>query len=272
MADVPRYFTAGQVEEIARILADTNDGLKGTEIEHLLEACGIPDPDPRMTKWKRLYNAFVEVHNSKGRDNDILGLIARALDPSKYTRNQDQFYERVDSLNRVLVFVGLEYRDDGKFHKEKSAMSLSDATERARKLLETVEMRGLHPDLREYCRAELTEDNYFHAVLETAKGIATRLRQMTGMDGDGAGLVDRTLLGTAPKVLINSYETESKISEQKGFANLLKGLFGVFRNPTAHEMRAEWTMSLQDALDFFGIASHAMRRLDQAIVRRDETA
>jgi hypothetical protein len=53
---------------------------------------------------------------------------------------------------------------------------------------------------------------------------------------------------------------------------LLKGLFGVFRNPTAHEMRAEWTMSLQDALDFFGIASHAMRRLDQAIVRRDETA
>jgi uncharacterized protein (TIGR02391 family) len=267
MGDVPRHFTSGQIEEIAKILGDTNEGLTGSEIGHLLKSCDIPDTHPELTKWKRLYNAFAKVHNTKGRDNDILRFVARALEPSKYTRNHEQFYERADLLNRVLVFVGLEYQDDGKFHTVKSAASLSDATDRAKKLFETVKSRGLHPDLQQYCRAELTTDNYYHAVLEAAKGVAMKLRTMTGVEGDGASLVDRTLLGATPPLLINPYETESEISEQKGFANLLKGLFGVFRNPTAHELRAEWSMSLQDALDFFGIASYAMRRLDQANIR-----
>lgn len=267
MGDVPRYFSPGQIEEIAKILGDTDEGLTGSEIGHLLRSCGIPDTNPELTKWKRLYNAFAEVHNTKGRDNDILLFVARALEPSKYTRNEEQFYQRADLLNRVLMFVGLEYRDDGKFHTVKSATSLSDASERAKKLLELVETRGLHPDLQQYCKAELTADNYYHAVLEAAKGVAMKLRNMTGLDGDGAALVERTLLGSEPPLLINPYETESEIGEQRGFANLLKGLFGVFRNPTAHELRAEWSMSLQDALDFFGIASYAMRRLDQARIR-----
>jgi len=40
-------------------------------------------------------------------------------------------------------------------------------------------------------------------------------------------------------------------SEQNGFATLVKGLFGTFRNPPAHTARAsgEWELTEADALD-----------------------
>jgi hypothetical protein len=45
--------------------------------------------------------------------------------------------------------------------------------------------------------------------------------------------------------------TESEKSGQRGFANLLTGLFGAVRNPLAHAPRTLWPMSEQDALDIF---------------------
>ena len=61
-----------QIERIAQILGDTEMGFKGYEIEHHLAQCRLPDPDPRMTKWKRLFNAFCEAVNSNhGSTNEI---------------------------------------------------------------------------------------------------------------------------------------------------------------------------------------------------------
>jgi hypothetical protein len=53
-------FSSQQAESIARILADTNEGLSGTQIARLLQECGMADPTPDMTKWKRLFNAFAD--------------------------------------------------------------------------------------------------------------------------------------------------------------------------------------------------------------------
>jgi uncharacterized protein (TIGR02391 family) len=44
----------------------------------------------------------------------------------------------------------------------------------------------------------------------------------------------------------------------------LKGLFGTFRNPTAHSLKATWPLSEQDALDLFSLCSYVHRRLDRA--------
>jgi uncharacterized protein (TIGR02391 family) len=85
-----------------------------------------------------------------------------------------------------------------------------------------------------FCREELVFDNYFHAVLEAAKSVADKLRNRTGFTDDGAVLVDRALAGDAPIIAINALETDSEKSEQRGFANLIKGIFGMFRNTTAH--------------------------------------
>nr|WP_246804440.1 TIGR02391 family protein [Mesorhizobium mediterraneum] len=49
-----------------------------------------------------------------------------------------------------------------------------------------------------FCRQELLQDNYFHAVLEAVKSIAAKVRSRTGLDDEGAGLVDRAFSGTPP--------------------------------------------------------------------------
>ncbi len=56
-------FPAERLEALSKVLADTNDGLTGSQIDHLLLNCNIPNPTPGITKWQRLYNAFVEFQN-----------------------------------------------------------------------------------------------------------------------------------------------------------------------------------------------------------------
>lgn len=84
------------------------------------------------------------------------------------------------------------------------------------------------------------------------------------MSKDGAPLVDVVLCGETPRLAINELLTESQRSEQSGFANLIKGVFGMFRNTTAHEARILWAMSKEDAEDLLSLASLIHRRLDAA--------
>ena len=129
------------------------------------------------------------------------------------------------------------------------------------KLKEKLEARNVHPFILNYCNAELLSDNYFHAVLEACKSIASFIRSKTGLTTDGSQLIDDALSGNNPKIRINNFINETEISEQKGFVNLSKGLFGTFRNPTAHAAKIEWNMTEQDALDIFSLASYIYRRI-----------
>jgi len=70
--------------------------------------------------------------------------------------------------------------------------------------------------------------------------------------------------GVSPKLRINALVSASEQSEQRGFTNLLKGLFGTFRNPTAHAPRIAWPMTEEDALDLFSLCSYVHRRIDSA--------
>jgi len=71
-----------------------------------------------------------------------------------------------------------------------------------------------------YCRAELLDENYFHAVFEATKGVAERIRTLSGLSGDGADLVNKAFAGQQPVLVLGPLITESEKSEQKGFANL----------------------------------------------------
>lgn len=127
----------------------------------------------------------------------------------------------------------------------------------------------MHPDVLHFCRAELTQHNYFHAVLEACKSGAQKLRDLSGHDGDGAALVDATCsIGSGPVIAFNALSTEWERSEQTGLATLLKGLFGTFRNPSAHVPKVLWATSRTDALDMMTLASMLHRRLDGAAVHR----
>jgi uncharacterized protein (TIGR02391 family) len=118
------------------------------------------------------------------------------------------------------------------------------------------------------CRAELLEENYFHTVLEATKSLAEKIRARTGLDGDGAELADAASglgkTGTPP--LAFNLLRRNERSEHTGPHNLIKGIFGAFRNPTAHALRASWPMEEADALDLLQTISLLHRRLDAAYV------
>lgn len=259
-------FSAQKLEAACRVLADTDRGLTGSEIGYLLQDCKVQDVDPDMTKWKRLFNALAGAQNKHQVGNHLIMFINRALDPVKYSRSHEKFEWLRNELNVVLAFSGYGVREDGKVVRTEKATTLKDARARAGALKSKLEDRGAHSEIFKYCRAELLEDNYFHAVLESIKGVAERIRSLSGLTSDGAELVNAAFSTKASLIAINNLETDTETSEQKGFGNLLIGLFGAVRNPTAHAPKISWPMTEQDALDIFALISFVHRKLDGAVI------
>jgi uncharacterized protein (TIGR02391 family) len=252
------------LEGLCKIIADTSDGLSGSELSKAIHDSRMIDVSPDMTKWKRLYNSCVELQNRTNCSNNILTLIQIAYHPSRFISKRDKFEERRSELNKILSFIGLEFSEKGVFHPVTKSETISDAEKRASLLLTKLKDRDVHLDVIKFCKSELLQDNYFHAVFEATKSVADKIRQMTGLTGDGAEIVDITFKVNNPILKINNLETDTEISEQKGFANLLKGFFGLFRNTTAHAPKITWTIDEKDALDMMSMASLMHRKLDNS--------
>lgn len=258
------FFTESQLEAIAGALGETNEGLTGTEIGQLLSRCKMPDPTPNLTKRIRLYNAFAESQNTRQNRGAVLAFIRKAMRPERYVRNSERFEPMRTNLNAALSFAGLSVDASGVLSASQKARTLPEAERRANELRDGLAARGVHPDVLRFCRAELLADNYFHAVLEATKSVADKIRDRTGLSDDGTTLVNRALHGNPPMLAINALSTNSEKSEQRGFANLVNGIFGMFRNPTAHSPRISWSMNKADAEDLLSLTSLVHRRLDQA--------
>jgi uncharacterized protein (TIGR02391 family) len=259
-----RCFSQAQLESIAAALGDTDDGLTGAEIAHLLTTCGMADPDATSTKRHRLYNAFAKDQNERQDRTRVLGFIRHSMKPERFIRSPERFEPMRAHLNRALAFAGLAVDESGTVLSVDQARTLSEAQRRAQELRADLTTRGVHPDVLRFCREELLADDYFHAVMEAVKSVADKIRTGTGLSDDGATLVDRALGGDTPMLAINPLRTESEKSEQKGFSNLLRGTFGMFRNTTAHEARIHWVITKADAEDLLSLVSLIHRRLDLA--------
>lgn len=259
-----KIFSESELRAVAEALGDTETGLKNTEIDELLHVCGIADEFGPGTKWRRI---FVNLWNRQARDGHrkaCLAFIRKAMKPERYLRNPERFATMRGSLNMALSFAGMQLDEAGVLRSAQRVHTLTEAQRRAKELRSDLQVRGVHPDVLAFCRAELVADNYFHAVLEAAKSIFDKLRSLTGLSEDGSQLVDKALCGNAPVLTINNLRTDSERSEQTGFANLIKGTYGMFRNPVAHEARIKWQMSKEDAEDLLSLASLIHRRLDSA--------
>jgi uncharacterized protein (TIGR02391 family) len=259
-----KFFSQSEMQAIADALGDTSDGLTGSEIGHLLATCKMTDPTPDMTKRHRLYNAFAESQNGRQDRCAILAFIRHSMKPASYARQPERYEPMRAKLNRALAFAGLAVNESGELISVEQARTLSDAQRRANDLRADLELRSVHPDVLRFCREELLADNYFHAVLEAAKSVADKLRQRSGLSDDGATLVDRALCGYLPLLAINSLCTESEKSEQRGFANLVKGTFGMFRNTTAHAPKIRWAVNKDDAEEALTLLSLIHKRIDSA--------
>lgn len=263
-------FDSESLRAICSILGDTTEGLTGTEIGQLLESCGIDDPMPG-TKRYRLYEALAQRQAQDRCGNNVAAFINAAMNPVRYTRESELFEQRRSELNVVLAFCGFQIGEDGRLRAVEASKTLSRAQERANQLQRELLVRKVHPDVLRFCRAELLQDNYFHAVFEATKSVADKIRDKSGLTTDGARLVDEAFGfggGVYPVLVFNSLQTETERSEHRGLMNLLKGLFGTFRNTTAHAPKIKWEIQEQDALDMLSLASLLHRRLDEAVPTR----
>lgn len=268
MPPVPQ-FSQAQLEQICAILANTGSGLTGNEISRLLAQLGVPDLTPGITKRHRLFNAL-GARQEQTRSGNIVGaFIQEAMNPVRYTGNRALFDRRRDALNEILAFPGYSLGEDGQLRpRPQPAKTLTEAGEAAGRLRSELLRRGVHHDVLKFCRQELLQENYFHAVFEATKSVADKTRGKAEIDGDGVELVDRAFgIGKQGMSLLafNSLQTETELSEHRGLMQLMKGMFGVFRNVTAHKPKVKWPISEQDALDLLTLASYLHRRLDDCI-------
>ena len=267
MMAIIKNIDLGSLESICKILGDTNNGISGTEISNYLAETSIKDPQLNSTKWKRLYDALSTKQSEDRCSNNILAFIKYVLRPSRHIHRKEWFKNIRTELNYVLSFEGFELTESGDIRETDKVKTFSEAEERAQNLRKTLLDRKIHSDILTFCKAELLVDNYFHAVFEATKSIAEKIRIKTNLTADGSELVDQAFSykGKIPYLALNNLTTESHESEQKGFMNLLKGVFGTFRNTTAHAPKITWEVNEQDALDTLSMISLIHRKLDKAI-------
>jgi uncharacterized protein (TIGR02391 family) len=264
--ELRKCFPANVLEMISNILGDTSQGLTGSEIHRLLLQANIEDTTQEgvmLAKRKNLFNSLANNQNKLKCSNHILIFIQYALAPSRYVNNPNEFERLRNAVNQQLAFVGYELKEDGQYRVIEPASTISDVQIKVENLKQELEKRNAHSEVFKYCKAELLQNNYFHAVLEANKGLFQKIRELSGLQTDGNTLIEQ-VFSSNPILIINNYQSSSEKNEHNGFCNLLKGLCSMFRNPTAHEPKVDWEVTEQDALEILGIISYCYRRLDNA--------
>jgi uncharacterized protein (TIGR02391 family) len=253
-------FDYTHLEQMARTIVDA---VTHAELSRLMVQCSIEDQGggPR---WERMLLALAARQQRDGCGNNVGAFVQAVMAPVRFVSNPDVFSSLRHRLNEVLAFSSLHLGEDGKLKGVPQATTLTEAQERAGRLRAELQRRQVHPDVLRFCKPELLGENFFHAILEATKSVADKIRSKTGLTSDASTLADAAFGGKPPRLAINRLVTASEQSEQSGFCNLLKGVFGVFRNQTAHEPKITKTYTEQDALDLLTLVSYLHRRIDSS--------
>jgi uncharacterized protein (TIGR02391 family) len=266
------------LRELADILGATESGLTNREIDELLRMAAIPDPNPQpanahvfraLNKRDRLYTALEAQQKRDGAANAVLQFVVSSMRPVRFRDRPAIFEAWRQDLNEALAFAGLMLHSSGEIVPRAGvAKTLDQAGARSRRLRRQLGERNVHARILAACELEIADDNYFHTVLEATKSLGAEIRAKSGLKSDGVELVNQSFergQNAYPLLACNSLQTPTHWSEQRGVAELLRGIFGAFRNPTAHEPRVTWFVSEDDALDALSAMSWLHRKLDSCV-------
>jgi hypothetical protein len=114
-----------------------------------------------------------------GCGNNVGAFIQKVMAPVRFVGRSEQFEGIRHSLNQALAFNGLQLGEDGKLKSVAQAKTLTEAEERAGRLRAELQRRRVHADVLRFCKPELLEENYFHAILEATKSVAEKIRTRT---------------------------------------------------------------------------------------------
>ncbi|MGK9235860.1 hypothetical protein KXS07_29910 [Inquilinus limosus] len=84
-------FRQEEIEAISAALGDTEYGLRGAEIGHILSMCRMRDPSPTMAKRHRIHNALADDQNSRGSRSGVLAFMRKAMKPERHLGKPDRY-------------------------------------------------------------------------------------------------------------------------------------------------------------------------------------
>ncbi len=253
-------FGLGHLTALSKVLGNL---MKGSEITKLLEHCRIQDNSGESTKWPRLEYAFIERQDKDRSPNAIFGFIQEALQPVRFIDRVDEYENYLTQVNQILMMVGVELRRDGQLQHVSRAETIDEVTKRTKNLRFHLIQNGVHPQVLMYCREELLQENYFHAVFEATKGLADRVREITGLIEDGSKLFDKAFSLKNPWLAFNRLSNETEKNQQNGLKEMLKGITYLVRNTTAHEVKIRWVIEEKAAIEILRTISFLHGYLDQ---------
>lgn len=275
---INKAMTPQQLKALCDALANSNPqcGLTESEIRLKLSQCSIDILDKGgrsngytyqlgLNKRDWLYNCFLNEIKTKKSFINIYRFLENALDPVNFTleekRNKYSFL--LFESNKVLLLNGLEIKDNGKIVETVKAETLDEVDKRVKSLEQKLNDRNIHEEVKNYCIKDYLRKDYFDAVFEAAKGVAQRVRNITGLETDGGTLFQTAFSKKDPYLYFNLLKTESEISEFTGLKELLESIFHLVRNPQAHIPKINWIVSEEKALDVLTLISLAHKYLDE---------
>ncbi|HZH72755.1 MAG TPA: TIGR02391 family protein [Mariniphaga sp.] len=273
---INKILNEQQLKAICDVLADTNRGLTKTELARLLKQCQIPVMDDGkssngltytvgLNKRDWLYKCLANEINSHKSFERVFIFIEKALNPVSYTseESRQKYHFLFEEINKVLLLIGLNISNEGKLTEVAQAKTLEEVDRRVNNLRRQLYNRAIHHEVKKYCIQDYLRKDYYDAVFEAAKGLAERVREITGLTTDGSALFQRAFAKNDPYIFLNSLKTESEINEFLGLKELLESIFHLVRNPAAHTPKINWKIDEIKALDILTLISFAHKYLDE---------
>jgi uncharacterized protein (TIGR02391 family) len=255
------------IEEISKIIAEYATGSEITRLFNRLDFYDydLHHPENRLsTKWKRLSHSIIEKCNKERSERPFFRAIEEVLNPIYFQDAQEAWYEANRKVNFPLRFYGFEIDDSGKIMKTIETKTYSEAVSRSQNLLEKIEPYNIHNNVIKFCRPELLQKNYFHAIHEASKSTLNRIRDMNNCSADGARLIELSFSTKNPSLIIkgNKIQSEKDRNEYNALKHLLLTINYFYRNTTAHEAKVYNPKSETDAITALTLISKAHDLLD----------
>ena len=97
----------------------------------------------------------------------------------------------------------------------------------------------LHSVIINHALPQYKNGHYRDAVVNAILAIFDLIREKSELTDDGDKLIGRAFSIESPLLIFSTLENESGQSEQKGFMQILKGIYQGVRNPTAHSLSTD---------------------------------
>jgi uncharacterized protein (TIGR02391 family) len=139
---------------------------------------------------------------------------------------------------------------------------LSDAGQDDRdSVLRAYEGLDLHPEIARAASDLYRNGHHANAIEDAVKALNNLVRLRSGLDLDGAKLMETAFGSKNPKLRFNDLSDQTDQDEQKGFMMMFSGAVAGLRNPRAHRLIQD---DPERALEFIAYVSLLAKLLDEA--------